>query len=180
VGARWGFGERFFELCGTAVTERRVATLAIVEGLDELEQRLTGLLVCLVPLVMHQLALQGAEEALDHGVVVAVAGAAHAGLQGVPGQEGVIFLAGVLNPAVALMQNPFGGLAIHASGAEVQNHGQMQASFLAAAVLNSVGNVRRAMKASSCQHYASLGARPLSLGKVTIGSIGTAILRYFR
>ena len=55
-----------------------MATLAIVEDFNELEQRLARLLVSFVFLVMHELTFQGAEKAFGDSVVPAIASAAHA------------------------------------------------------------------------------------------------------
>ena len=58
-----------------------------------------------VTLLVHQFRLQRAEEALDHRVVVAIAGAAHARLQAVGGQQPLVVVAGVLHAAIAVVQH---------------------------------------------------------------------------
>jgi hypothetical protein len=80
-----------------------MAAPAVVEDLDILEERLIGLLVSFVRRMVDKFTLPGAEKALDHRVVVAVAYATHTGLDLVLGQELAIWLAGVLDSAVAAM-----------------------------------------------------------------------------
>jgi hypothetical protein len=66
-------GEAVLELCRAAIAERGMEPATVVEHLDGLEQRLPRLLSCGVGLVVDQLPLGGAEEALGHGVVEAIA-----------------------------------------------------------------------------------------------------------
>ena len=107
MGARWGLKEGLLELSGTAIAERRVTTPAIVEHLDELEQRLLCLRASLVLLVMDQLTLQGAEETLNHCVVIAVTSTTHAGLNMTLLKGASVLLTRVLNSAIAMVQDPF-------------------------------------------------------------------------
>jgi len=52
-------------------------TLAIVEDLDPFKDGLFGLCTTLIGLPIHTLSFERAQEALHHGVIVAVAFAAH-------------------------------------------------------------------------------------------------------
>jgi hypothetical protein len=76
----------------------------IVKDLDVLEQRLTSRIMRRVVLMVNQLGLESPKETLDDGVVIAVAGAAHARTQAVPGQLGLELVAGVLNSPIAVEQ----------------------------------------------------------------------------
>ena len=60
------------------VTERRVATLAVVEHLDVIEDVGPGFRSILVVAVAGQFGFERSEEALGHDVVVAVSSTAHA------------------------------------------------------------------------------------------------------
>src|SRR5688500_13473176 len=68
------------ELLGALVAQRAVEAVPVVEHFDVLEDRRPGLLPRLVALVVHQLGLERAPEALHRRVVPAVAPAAHAAL----------------------------------------------------------------------------------------------------
>lgn len=59
------------------VAEGRVPAARVVEAFDELDDRLAGLVVSLERRAADQLALECGEEALTHGVVVAVADGSH-------------------------------------------------------------------------------------------------------
>src|SRR5687768_9004570 len=61
---------------------------------------------------MDQLGLERSEEALDDGVVIAIAAAAHAARQTMPGQERLVLVAGVLHSPIAVMQEWSSGLAV--------------------------------------------------------------------
>jgi hypothetical protein len=61
------------------------------------------MLMCRVMLVVHQLPLERSEEALHRRVVIAVAGAAHAGGDFLTLQQGLTVAAGVLHPAIGVM-----------------------------------------------------------------------------
>jgi len=68
-----------FVVCRTEVAERRMAALAVVEGLDVLEDRAPrgGARRPAVP--VQEVELEGREEALGDGVVPAIAWPAEAG-----------------------------------------------------------------------------------------------------
>ena len=76
VNSVQGSLERF----GAQVAQRRVPSPAVVPAFDPFEDARSGLLSGSVTYRVHQLALEGAEEALDHRVVVTVARATHAAL----------------------------------------------------------------------------------------------------
>lgn len=63
-----------------------MATLSIVEHLYVLEQIGSGFVSVAVPDPDDPFSLENTEEALDDGVVITVAGAAHAAVDAVPGQ----------------------------------------------------------------------------------------------
>lgn len=69
-----------FEVHWGLVAEGAVEPLAVVEDFQPLENRRLGFRAGGKLTPMYQLAFQAAPEALDHGVVVAVTFAAHAGL----------------------------------------------------------------------------------------------------
>src|SRR5277367_1223416 len=92
-----------FEVHRGLVAESAVEPLAVVEDFQPLEDRRLGFGARGELAPMHQLAFQAAPEALDHGVVVAVASPAHAGLDAGSGQPLPIRLAGVLPAAIGVM-----------------------------------------------------------------------------
>src|SRR5659263_249240 len=96
------------ELCRGAVPEVRVPTLPIVEHLDVIEQVPPGLRSCGVVPMMNPILFQRREETLRHRVVVTVPLAAHAADQPVFFQQGPVIPAGVLAPAVGVVEQPPG------------------------------------------------------------------------
>ncbi len=76
---------------------------AIVEHLDEIEDRGPRFLSCGEALLMQPFALQRREVTFSHGVVKARAGPAHAYRNLVTSQHTSVGLAGVLAAAVAVM-----------------------------------------------------------------------------
>src|SRR5262245_4776801 len=91
------------EVLGRLIAESRVKATAVVEGLDVVEHAGTGLVARGVALVIDELGLQRVEEALLRRVVVAVAGAAHAGDEAVGVEHGAELGGGVLHAAVRVM-----------------------------------------------------------------------------
>src|SRR4051794_40310205 len=107
-----------FEVGGREVAEGGMAALAIVEGLDVLEDRGPGLLPGGPALAVEQLGLEGGEEALGDGVVPAGAGAADA-LADLPvGQPARVGVGEVLGAPVRMMDQAGD------RSATVQGHGQ--------------------------------------------------------
>ena len=88
---------------GADQAERRVPALLVVVDLEVLEGLALGVLAVLEDLDAD-LGLQGVEEALRHRVVVAVAGAAHAGHHPELLEAALVVTARVLAPAVAVVQ----------------------------------------------------------------------------
>ena len=92
-----------FEADRREVADRRVATAGIVPALDVIEDGEAGVSVTAERRAVNQLALERCEEALGHGVVVAVTDSAHGhadpeGLSALPeGQRRV------LRPVIAVM-----------------------------------------------------------------------------
>jgi len=81
--------------------------LPIVEHLDVIENGRPGGGTCRERLV-GTLRFEGGEEALLHGVVVAVAGATHAGLNVMGGQQFAVGVGGVLSAAVGVVEQARG------------------------------------------------------------------------
>src|SRR5262249_31753152 len=78
--ARVGIGEETALVVERGeVADRGVAPAAIVEPLDELEERQAGLCLCLEATAGEELAFECGEEAFAHRVVVGVADRAHRG-----------------------------------------------------------------------------------------------------
>src|SRR5262245_32094582 len=94
----------YFVLFGTQISQRRMPPLAVIEAFEIFKDRSSGLAVSLVLLLVDQLGLETGEEAFHHGVVVAVAAAAHAWLDAVTLQHPPVTLTGVLHTAIAVMQ----------------------------------------------------------------------------
>src|SRR5436853_4360086 len=138
-----------FELHRAHVAERLMQPLPIIEHLDKLEHLRTGFLPRVVIPVMDQLILERTKEALDHGVVITVALAAHAGHEALLGQDLLIGPAGIECPLIRVMDQagrwlPLGdghlgarhghlfvwrrthGPADHAAGVQIEPHGQVQ------------------------------------------------------
>jgi len=68
-----GLSDTSFILLGRSIVQRRVKPRTVVEALDVLEDREAGLLSRSVVLLIDELGLERVEEALDRGVVEAVA-----------------------------------------------------------------------------------------------------------
>src|SRR6188508_2522263 len=92
-----------FELGRREVAEGGMAALAIVEGLDVLEDGGPGLLAGGPGLAMEQLGLEGGEEALGDGVVPTGAGTADALPQVLVGQPVGVGAGQVLGASDALL-----------------------------------------------------------------------------
>ena len=88
---------------GCEVVEGGVATLAVVEDLDEVEHRSSQGLAAWPVVAVEQLTLQGGEEALGHRVVQGVADGAHRGDQAGRAEPATEGQAGVLAAVVAVM-----------------------------------------------------------------------------
>jgi len=97
---------RGFKLHRTDVAERLMQPLPVVEHLDELKHRRLRRLARMEFLVMHQLILERAEEALDHGIVVAVPLAAHTGHQPRLVHAPLIGHTGIGRPLIRVMNQP--------------------------------------------------------------------------
>ena len=86
----------FFELYRRDAARRIVATFGVVEHLDVVKDISTGILPGWVDLAANPLTFEQLEEALGHGVVVAVATPAHAADQVMVAQKGLPLVAGEL------------------------------------------------------------------------------------
>src|ERR1700731_4739384 len=93
-------GEIGFELDRGFVAERGMQSASVIDVFDEGAYVGSGFLARGVGFRVHFLLLQGSHEALGLGVVVGVAGAAHAGFDAVGLQPFAVFMAGVLHAAV--------------------------------------------------------------------------------
>ena len=85
-----------FELYRRSVAGGAVAPLGVIEHLDVVEDIDAGIAACGVDLLADALALEQLEEALGHGVVVAVAAPAHAADEVVVTQKGLPLMPGEL------------------------------------------------------------------------------------
>ena len=98
-----------FELGPGVVAEGGVTSQPIVEHLDVFEDVLCGLFARPVPAMIHEFALQGAEEALDTGIVSTSAGGAHAGGDAVGGEQLMVSRGGILAPRSEWGSSPASG-----------------------------------------------------------------------
>jgi len=69
-----------------------MAATRIVEPIDILEYRALGLTACVPTVAPDQLSLDGFEERFNHGIVIAIALAAHRDLEAVLGQALLILI----------------------------------------------------------------------------------------
>src|SRR5215208_2971723 len=79
---------------------------SIVEAFDVGKNIALGLFSCCVFPVMDELGLEGVEEALHRGVVVAISLAAHRGLDSGGPQAPAIVVCGILDAAIGMMDEP--------------------------------------------------------------------------
>src|SRR5436190_1955393 len=102
----WALGsvELSLELFGAQVAERGMASRSVVPAFNPFADAGSRLLVRAISHAVDQLALESAEEALHHGVVITVAGAAHAAGDVEIVQCQAVLIAGVLHAAVGVMQ----------------------------------------------------------------------------
>lgn len=100
-----------FELDRRSVAGGAVAPLGVVEHFDVVEDVGAGVVAGRVDLSTDSLALEQLEEALGHGVVVAVAAPAHAADQVVVAQEGLPLMASELTALVRVHRDGLLGLA---------------------------------------------------------------------
>ena len=92
-----------FIACRASVAQGRVSTLPVVKDLQILEY-LSPCCGARSPApVVFQLGFERPEEALDDGVIPTVAPAAHAALDSMLAQHGLILLARVLRPPVGVV-----------------------------------------------------------------------------
>src|SRR5260370_34424176 len=94
------------ERSGTEIAKRRMPPLPIVETLQVIEELGARRRPSGPGRVVDQLDLERGEEALGDGVVPAVAPAAHAADDAVLRQHPLVVAAGVLAPAIRMMQQP--------------------------------------------------------------------------
>jgi hypothetical protein len=80
--------------------------LAVIEHFDVVEDSRAGLFSRGKPLVMDEFILEIAEEALDHGIVLAIASAAHADLGANLKQFGLVIGPAVGRTAITVMDQP--------------------------------------------------------------------------
>jgi len=100
-----------FELVRALVSQRGVKPEPVVVLLDELLEVGVQLIEILVFVHIDLLALEGLDEALAEGVVVGVAGAAHAGQDAVDLEQFGVLLGGVLHAAIGVVHQPGSRLA---------------------------------------------------------------------
>ena len=88
------------------VADAQVASLAIVEDLDGLEERGSGLAPGGEPGSVHEFGFERAEEALHRCVVQAISLTAHGSLDAVEPEELLIIATSALDAAVGMMDQP--------------------------------------------------------------------------
>src|SRR2546426_1828385 len=88
------------------IAERRMSPLPVVEDLKVIEQLGARRRPRGPRRVVHELDLQRREETLSHGIVPAIAAAAHAAHDSVLGQDALVVAAGVLTAAIGMMEQP--------------------------------------------------------------------------
>ena len=94
------------------IADGRVPALPIIEHLDVSKDILRRLFTGRIPPMIHQLPLEGPEEAFDARVIPAVAFAAHAGNEAVPIEYPLVARARIMTAATDLRSNwPGPGLA---------------------------------------------------------------------
>ena len=175
-----------FEVHRGLIAESAVEPLAVVEDFQPLEDRRLGLGASGKLAAMHQLALQAAPEALDHGVVVAVAFAAHAGLEAGSGEPLPIRFAGVFPATIGMMDQPVGRLALrqgHVQCRQRQTGGQRIAHrpthTAAAAAIQYTGHVEPAFgrgHVGDVGHPDRIGTRRLVATQQPIGGDGQIVI----
>src|ERR1044072_3606424 len=135
------------------VTQSAMSALAVIEGLDVIEDLHASLGAGVEEMAIDELQFEGAPEAFHGGVVIAVASAAHGGDQAGVTQSLAIIGAGVLDAAIgmkkqlgrrATMQQRHGqsfqnqsrvnalthGPASDLAAIEIQDGGQIEPAFL--------------------------------------------------
>src|SRR2546428_9148164 len=88
------------------IAERRMPPPPVVEDLEVIEQLAARRRPRGPRRVVDELDLQRREETLGHGVVPAIAPAAHAAHDPVLGQDALVVAAGVLTAAIGMMEQP--------------------------------------------------------------------------
>ena len=89
-----------------------MTALPIIEHLNVLEDVLFRVFTGRVMPLVHELVLECPEEALDTGVVPAVAGAAHAGGDAVLAEQTLVARGGILTAAIRMVQEPGRGFPV--------------------------------------------------------------------
>jgi hypothetical protein len=78
VDSELSYSLQLFELVKRETSNGRMDPNAIIEHLDVFENATARFLATAVGLVVDQLGLEGAEEALHQGIVIAISGRTHA------------------------------------------------------------------------------------------------------
>ena len=84
----------------------------VVEGFDVVEGDGLGFDAGGRAVAVEALGLEGGKEAFHGGVVVGIAGAAHAGFQAVGLQQAAVFGTGILAAAITVVEQTAGGAAL--------------------------------------------------------------------
>ena len=93
------------DFCGSAVAQRRVQSLTIVEDLDVFMDRTARFGLVVPSSVMDELLLERSEEALHDGVIVTVASTTHADLDAERSELRSVAFARVLAATIGVMQH---------------------------------------------------------------------------
>ena len=92
-----------FELHRADIAERLMQPLPIIEHLDELEHLRASVVAGVIVPLMDQLIFERTEEALDHGVVVTIPLATHAGHKASLLDQPLLRDPGVQRPLIGVM-----------------------------------------------------------------------------
>src|SRR5580698_6797243 len=98
------FLELGFERHRSQVAQRRVQALAVVHLVDEVRQAGADFVPVAIPVQIHLLALQRFHKAFGLGIVVRIAGAAHADPESGRFQQRHVVLGSVLHAAIGMMR----------------------------------------------------------------------------
>ena len=101
-----------------------MTTLPIVEHFHPLEDILLGVFACRIALIMDKFFLERGEEALDDGIIPAVALAAHGAVNAMCTEQSLVIEGGVLHTAIRMMREPRSWFA------SPQRHGECISSKL--------------------------------------------------
>ena len=107
-----------FKLCGREVSEGTVASATVIEALDVRKDLASGVLARWEASAIDAFDFQRTKERFHRGIIVAAAFATHAGNDTLSLEQLAVSRAGILHPAIGMMDQPLRWPAMH------QGHGQ--------------------------------------------------------